>query len=72
MKAFAPSTIINKLLVELTPEESRRQFVNYYTSLLKNKSGLSYLCMKYPDLSVTSAIREYLAEAWKVENSNLV
>ena len=72
MKAFAPLPTINKSLVELTPEESRRRFVNHYTSLLNTKNGLSYLCMKYPNLSITSAIREYLTEAWIIENSNLI
>lgn len=55
----------------IAPEESRRHFENHYNSLLKTKQGLSYICMKYPNLSITSAINEFLAEAWIIENSNL-
>ena len=75
MKVFAPESMpklaLDKKMIKMTPEEERKHFEEHYTNSLKTRHGLSYLCIKYPNLSVTSAINEYLAEAWIVEQSNL-
>ena len=43
---------LNPIKLELTFEESCNEF-------LKTCKGLSYLCMKYPNLSLQDAIKEY-------------
>jgi len=52
-------------------KDSKKHFEEHYSMFLKTQKGLQYLIMKYPNLSITEAINEYLAEAWIIENSNL-
>lgn len=50
---------LNPIKLELTFEESCNEF-------LKTRKGLSYLCIRYPNLSLQNAIKEYklkMAEA---------
>lgn len=37
-------------------------------NFLKTRKGLQYLCIKYPNLSLLNAIREYKANVWQANN----
>lgn len=37
-------------------------------NFLKTRKGLQYLCIKYPNLSLFNAIREYKANVWQANN----
>ena len=70
-KEIIKKSIVNIIDKKLIAADPRQAFEEHYNNLLKTKQGLSYLCMKYPNLSVNSAINEYFAEAWIVEACNL-
>lgn len=59
MDVYSSITRLNPIKLELTFEESCNE-------LLKTRKGLQYLLMKFPNLSLQSAIKEYklkMAEA---------
>ena len=37
-------------------------------NFLKTRKGLSYLCMKYPNLSVSQAVNEYIKNALWIDS----
>lgn len=50
----------NRSTLDVIEEESN--------NFLKTRKGLQYLCIKYPNLSLLNAIREYKANVWQANN----
>jgi hypothetical protein len=49
--------------ISLSQEEVEKLVRKDCNSFLKTRKGLSYLCMKYPHLSVSEAVNEYIKTA---------
>ena len=54
---------LNKVDLSLSQEEAEKLVREDCNSFLKTHKGLSYLCMKYPNLLVLQAIDEYIKTA---------
>ena len=54
---------VDLLDCSLSIEEAEEFVRKNCNDFLKTHKGLSYLCMKYPNLSVPQAIDEYIKEA---------
>ena len=50
---------INFAGIQLEPLHLSCSFEESCNEFLKTRKGLSYLCMKYPNLSLQNAIQEY-------------
>ena len=58
----------NKEDVSLSPEEAEKLVREDCNSFLKTKRGFHYLMMKYPHLSVSQAINEYIKNALWIDS----
>lgn len=52
----------------LSPEEAEKLVRKSCNDFLKTRQGLSYLCMKYPKLSVSQAVEEYIKAALWIDS----
>lgn len=59
---------LNKESISLSPEEAEKIVREDCNSFLKTHKGLSYLCMKYPNLLVLQAIDEYIKNALWIDS----
>lgn len=59
---------LNKEDLSLSPEEAEKLVRKNCNDFLKTHKGLSYLCMKYPNLFVLQAIDEYVKEALWIDS----
>ena len=59
---------LNRTDLSLSPEESEKLIRKDCNSFLKTKRGFHYLMMKYPHLSVSQAINEYVKEALWIDS----
>lgn len=59
---------LNKESISLSPEEAEKIVREDCNSFLKTYKGLSYLCMKYPNLLVLQAIDEYIKNALWIDS----
>lgn len=54
--------------IDLSPEEAKKLVRKDCNDFLKTRKGLSYLCIKYPHLSVLQAVEEYVKTALWIDN----
>lgn len=54
--------------MELSLEESEENVRKDCNSFLKTKQGFHYLMMKYPNLSVSQAVEEYIKTALWIDS----
>ena len=54
--------------LELSPEKAEKIVRKSCNDFLKTLKGLSYLCMKYPNLSVSQAINEYIKKCMWIDS----
>ena len=54
--------------MELSLEESEKIVRKDCNSFLKTKQGFHYLIMKYPNLSISQAIEEYIKNALWIDS----
>ena len=59
---------LNKVDFSLSPEKAEKLVRKDCNSFLKTKQGFHYLMMKYPNLSVSQAIDEYIKEALWIDS----
>jgi len=59
---------LNKEDYSLSPEESEKLVRKDCNSFLNTRKGLSYLHMKYPNLSVSQAINEHIKNALWIDS----
>ena len=59
---------LNKVDCSLSPEEVKKLVRKDCNDFLKTRKGLSYLRMKYPHLSVSEAINEYIKTALWIDS----
>lgn len=59
---------LNKENISLSPEEAEKLVREDCNSFLKTKRGFHYLMMKYPHLSVSQAIDEYIKNALWIDS----
>lgn len=59
---------INKEDWSLSPEEAEKLVRKDCNDFLKTRKGLSYLRMKYPHLSVSQAVEEYVKTALWIDS----
>jgi len=59
---------LNKVDFSLSEEEAEKLVRKDCNSFLKTHRGLSYLCMKYPNLSILQAIDEYIKNALWIDS----
>lgn len=59
---------LNKENISLSPEEAEKLVREDCNSFLKTKRGFHYLMMKYPHLSVSQAINEYIKNALWIDS----
>ena len=59
---------LNKVDLSLSPEEAEKLVRKDCNDFLKTHKGLSYLCMKYPNLLVLQAIDEYIKNALWIDS----
>lgn len=59
---------LNKVNCSLSSEEAEKLVRKDCNSFLKTRKGLSYLCMKYPHLSISQAINEYIKTALRIDS----
>ena len=60
-------TVINPEM-ELSLEESEKIVRKDCNSFLKTKQGFHYLIMKYPNLSISQAVEEYIKTALWIDS----
>ena len=60
--------LLNKKDWSLSQEEAEKLVRKDCNDFLKTHKGLSYLCMKYPHLSVPQAINEYIKNALWIDS----
>ena len=63
---FCKSLEINK--ISLSPKEAEKLVRKDCNSFLKTKQGFHYLLMKYPNLSVSEAVNEYIKTALWIDS----
>jgi hypothetical protein len=61
-------TVINPEKMELSLEKSEEIVRKDCNSFLKTKQGFHYLMMKYPNLSVSQAVEEYIKTALWIDS----
>lgn len=59
---------LNKEECSLSREEAEKLVRKDCNDFLKTRRGLSYLCMKYPHLSVSQAIDKYIKNALWIDS----
>ena len=59
---------LNKVDFSLSPEEAEKLVRKDCNNFLRTHKGLSYLCMKYPNLSILQAIDEYIKNALWIDS----
>jgi hypothetical protein len=59
---------LNKVDLSLSQEEAEKLVREDCNIFLKTHRGLSYLCMKYPNLSILQAIDEYIKNALWIDS----
>jgi hypothetical protein len=59
---------LNKVDLSLSPEEVEKLVRKDCNSFLKTKQGFHYLTMKYPNLSVSQAVNEYIKNALWIDS----
>jgi hypothetical protein len=59
---------LNKENISLSPEEAEKLVREDCNSFLKTKRGFHYLMMKYPHLSVSQAVNEYIKNALWIDS----
>ena len=59
---------LNKVDFSLSPEEAEKLVRKDCNSFLKTKQGFHYLTMKYPNLSVSQAVNEYIKNALWIDS----
>jgi hypothetical protein len=59
---------VDKFKSELSPEQAEKLVRKDCNDFLKTHKGLSYLCMKYPNLLVSQAIGEYIKNALWIDS----
>lgn len=59
---------LNKVDFSLSPEEAEKIVRKDCNDFLKSKQGFHYLLMKYPNLSVSQAVDEYVKEALWIDS----
>jgi hypothetical protein len=59
---------LNKENISLSPEEAKKLVREDCNSFLKTKQGFHYLMMKYPHLSVSQAVNEYIKNALWIDS----
>ena len=57
-----------KVDFSLSPEEAEKLVRKDCNDFLQTKQGFHYLMMKYPNLSVSQAIGEYVKEALRIDS----
>jgi hypothetical protein len=60
--------IVDPIQLEASHEESEALARKSCNDFLKTHEGLSYLCMKYPNLLVLQAIDEYIKNALWIDS----
>ena len=60
--------LVDPIQLEASHEESEAIIKKNCNDFLKTHEGLSYLCMKYPNLLVLQAIDEYIKEALWIDS----
>ena len=58
----------NKEEYSLSPEEAKKLVRKDCNDFLKTKQGSHYLVMKYPNLSVSEAVNEYIKTALWIDS----
>ena len=58
----------NKEEYSLSPEEAKKLVRKDCNDFLKTKQGFHYLVMKYPNLSVSEAVNEYINTALWIDS----
>jgi hypothetical protein len=59
---------LNKANLSLSPEKAEKLVRKDCNNFLKTRKGLSYLCMKYPNLSVSEAVNKYINNALWIDS----
>ena len=59
---------VNKESISLSQKEAEKLVRKNCNNFLKTKQGFRYLLMKYPNLSVSQAINEYVKEALWIDS----
>jgi hypothetical protein len=59
---------LNKVDFSLSQKEAEKLVRKNCNDFLKTKQGFHYLMMKYPNLSVSQAIDEYIKEALWIDS----
>ena len=59
---------LNKEDISLSPEEARKLVRKDCNDFLKTKKGFHYLMMKYPHLSISQAVNEYIKNALWIDS----
>ena len=59
---------LNKVDCSLSPEEAKKLVRKDCNDFLKTKKGFHYLMMKYPHLSVSQAVNEYIKNALWIDS----
>lgn len=54
---------------DISLSQKAEKLVRKYNDFLKTRRGLSFLCMKYPHLSVSEAVNEYIKTALWIDSS---
>ena len=67
-KQFLHLKSFNKKECFLSSEEAKKLVRKDCNDFLKTKKGFHYLMMKYPHLSVTQAINEYIKNTLKINS----
>ena len=60
--------VVDPIQLEASHEESEALVRKDCNNFLKTRKGLSYLCMKYPNLSVSQAVGEYIKNALWIDS----
>ena len=59
---------VNKVDLSLSQEEAEKLVRKNCNNFLKTKQGFRYLLMKYPNLSVSQAVDEYIKNALWIDS----
>ena len=59
---------LNKVYLSLSPEEAEKLVRKDCNNFLKTKQGFHYLMMKYPHLSISQAVDEYIKNALWIDS----
>ena len=68
MDKFCRVKPFNKEEWSLSPEEAKKLVRKDCNDFLKTKQGFHYLLMKYPNLSISEAVNEYIKTALWIDS----